>query len=103
MDYAAIPDYIKMSLPLSASRTMLLCFDKGKDLPDHCLRQFGMHQTISNDVEWWERKSLEGGNILDEDEYMQWYQQITRKHIGRVTSSVESENSYCYEGNCEFC
>jgi hypothetical protein len=57
MDYAAIPDYIKMSLPLSASRTMLLCFDKGKDLPDHCLRQFGMHQTISNDVEWWERKS----------------------------------------------
>ncbi|CAI8583133.1 unnamed protein product [Vicia faba] len=119
MDYAAIPEYIQTSLVLRASRTMLLCFDKEeRHLPDRCLRQFGMHQTIPKDVERWERKSrivdhgadlmgkmdtalkewserwlhiVEGGNILDEDEYMQWYLKITRKYIGRVTSSVESE------------
>lgn len=119
MDYAAIPEYIQTSLVLRASRTMLLCFDKAeRHLPDRCLRQFGMHQTIPKYVERWERKSrivdhgadlmgkldtalkewserwlhiVEGGNILDEDEYMQWYQKITRKYIGRVTSSVESE------------
>ncbi|OIW17166.1 hypothetical protein TanjilG_18121 [Lupinus angustifolius] len=32
-----------------------------------------------------------GGDIADEVEYMQWYQKITRKYIGRVTSSLESE------------
>lgn len=34
---------------------------------------------------------VEGGDIADEGEYMQWYQKITRKYIRRVTSSLESE------------
>lgn len=120
MDCAAIPEDIKTSLILQASRTMLLCFDKAeRHFPDRCLRQFGMHQTIPRDVERWERKSRivdhgvdlmgkmdmaikewsdrwlhiveGGGDLSDEDEYMQWYQKITRKYIGRVTSSLESE------------
>ncbi|KAG5036408.1 Protein MAIN-LIKE 2 [Glycine max] len=119
MDCTAIPEDIKASLILRASRTMLLCFDKAeRHLPDRCLRQFAMHQTIPKDVERWERKSrivdhgvdlmgkmdlalkewserwvhvVEGGDIVDEGEYMQWYQKITRKYIGRVTSSLESE------------
>lgn len=99
---------------------MLLCFDKAEmHLPDRCLRQLGMHQTIPKDVERWERKSrivdhgadlmgkmdialkewserwlhlVEGGDILDDEGgYMQWYQKVTRKYIGRVTSSLESE------------
>lgn len=119
MDCSSIPEDIKASLILRASRTMLLCFDKAeRHLPDRCLRQFAMHQTIPKDVERWERKSrivdhgvdlmgkmdlalkewserwvhvVEGGDIVDEGEYMQWYQKITRKYIGRVTSSLESE------------
>lgn len=98
---------------------MLLCFDKAeRHLPDRCLRQFGLHQTIPKHVERWERKSrivdhgvdlmgkmdlalkewserwvhiVDGGDITDEGEYMQWYHKITRKYIGRVTSSLESE------------
>jgi len=99
---------------------MLLCFDKAeRHLPDRCLRQFGLHQTIPKDVERWERKSRivdhgvdlmgkmdlaikewserwvhivdDGGDITDEGVYMQWYHKITRKYIGRVTSSLESE------------
>ncbi|XP_057735669.1 protein MAIN-LIKE 2-like [Arachis stenosperma] len=119
MDYTTIPEDIKSSLILRASRTMLLCFDKAeRHLPDRCLRQFGMHQTIPKDIERWERKSrivdhgidligkmdlavkqwserwhtiAKGVDIVDEDRYMQWYQKITRKFIGRVTSSLESE------------
>lgn len=119
MNYASIPEHIKNSLILRASRTMLLCFDKAeRHLPDRCLRQFGMHQMIPKDVERWERKCrivdhgvdlmgkmdmalkewserwlriVEDGGISDEVEYTQWYQKITRKFIGRITSSLESE------------
>lgn len=119
MDYAAIPEDIRASLLLRASRTMLLCFDKAeRHLPDRCLRQFGMRQMIPNEVQRWERKSrivdhgvdllgkmdlalkewserwlyvVEGDDTADEGEYMQWYQKITRRYIGRVTSSLESE------------
>lgn len=119
MAFTAIPEDIKASLVLRASRTMLLCFDKAeRHLPDRCLRQLGMHQTIPKEVERWERKHrivdhgvdlmgkmelalkewskhwvhiVAGGDIADEVEYMQWYQKITRKYIGRVTSSLESK------------
>ncbi|XP_027908580.1 protein MAIN-LIKE 2-like [Vigna unguiculata] len=120
LDSTAIPEDTKASLILRASRTMLLCFDKAeRHLPDRCLRQFGLHQTIPKDVERWERKSRivdhgvdlmgkmdlaikewserwvhivdDGGDITDEGVYMQWYHKITRKYIGRVTSSLESE------------
>lgn len=58
MDCSSIPEDIKASLILWESRTMLLCFDKVEShLPDRCLRQFGMHQTIPKYVERWERKS----------------------------------------------
>ncbi|KAF7843513.1 protein MAIN-LIKE 2-like [Senna tora] len=119
MDCSAIPEDIRASLSLRASRTMLLCFDKAeRHLPDRCLRQFGMHQTIPTEVQRWERKSrivdhgvdllgkmdlalkewserwlyiVESDETVDEGEYMHWYQKITRRYIGRVTSSLESE------------
>lgn len=90
---------------------MLICFDKAeRHLPDRCLRQFGMNQTIPEDVQRWERKSrgVDGGVDLslkmeselnewsrrrlhiveaeedvEESEYMQWYLNITRKLVGR--------------------
>lgn len=90
---------------------MLICFDKAeRHLPDRCLRQFGMNQTIPEDVQKWERKSrgVDGGVDLslkmeselnewsrrrlhiveaeedvEESEYMQWYLNITRKLVGR--------------------
>jgi hypothetical protein len=100
------------------SLTTRFNFKAERHLPDRCLRQFDMHQTIPKDIERWERKSrivdhgvdlrgkmdtalkewserwfriVENGNLLNESEYMQWYQKITRKYIRRVTSSVESE------------
>ncbi|KAJ7951578.1 serine/threonine-protein phosphatase 7 long form-like [Quillaja saponaria] len=119
MDSTSIPEDLKSSLNLRASKTMLLCFDKAeRHLPDRCLRQFGMHQPIPKDVQRWERKSrivdhgvdllgkmdlalkewterwlhvVEGDLMADESEYMHWYERITRKCIGRVTSSLESE------------
>ncbi|XP_054780055.1 protein MAIN-LIKE 2-like isoform X1 [Prosopis cineraria] len=119
MDCTAIPEDIRASLMLRASRTMLLCFDKAeRHLPDRCLRQFGMCQTIPKEVQQWERKSrivdhgvdllgkmdlalkewserwlyiMGSDDSVNEDEYMQWYQKITRRYIGRVTSSLESE------------
>lgn len=90
---------------------MLICFDKAeRHLPDRCLRQFGMQQPIPQDVQRWERKSrgVDGGVDLagkmeseltewidrhlrvvdidedvDENDYMPWYSNITRKLVGR--------------------
>lgn len=90
---------------------MLICFDKAeRHLPDRCLRQFGMNQTIPEDVQKWERKSrgVDGGVDLslkmeselnewahrrlhiveaeedvEESEYMQWFLKVTRKLVGR--------------------
>ncbi|KAG9157848.1 hypothetical protein Leryth_000039 [Lithospermum erythrorhizon] len=90
---------------------MLVCFDKAeRHLPDRCLKQFGMVQTIPENVQIWERKTrgVDGGvdlitkmqsevnewsnrrfNIVEaeedteESEYMQWYIRITRRFVGR--------------------
>ncbi|XP_022993448.1 protein MAIN-LIKE 2-like isoform X1 [Cucurbita maxima] len=110
MDFSVVPDDIKNSLVLSASRTMLICFDKAeKHLPDRCLRQFGLPQPIPKDVEDWKRKIclmdskeelpselkewsdryelIENGVAsVDESEYLQWYEKITRKFVGRAES-----------------
>lgn len=93
---------------------MLICFDKAeRHLPDRCLRQYGMIQSIPEEVPRWVRKSrgVDGGVDLsskmeaeltewsdrrlhivvdddnaDESEYMQWYYRITRKFVGRPIS-----------------
>lgn len=93
---------------------MLICFDKAeRHLPNRCLRQYGMVQSIPEDVQQWERKSrgvdggvdlsmkmqsevdewserrshiVDGDNVEDENEYMQWYLKITRKFVGRPIS-----------------
>ena len=93
---------------------MLICFDKAeRHLPNRCLRQYGMPQSIPEDVERWERKTrgvdggvdlsgkmeselsewmnrgdhiVDGDEGVDESEYMQWYLQITRKFVGRPIS-----------------
>lgn len=90
---------------------MLICFDKAeRHLPDRCLRQFGMNQTVPGDVLRWERKTrgVDGGIDLsgkmgselsewsnrrldiveakednDESKYMLWYSKVTRKLVGR--------------------
>lgn len=110
MDFSVVPEDIKNSLVLRASRTMLICFDKAeKHLPDRCLRQFGLPQPIPRDVEDWKRKIslmdskeelppelkewsdryelIENGiDSVDESEYLQWYEKITRKFVGRAES-----------------
>lgn len=106
-----IPEDIRNNLILGRSNTMLICFDKAeRHLPDRCLRQFNMQQPIPQDVQRWERKSrgVDGGVDLsgkmeselnewvdrhlrvvdidedvDENEYMPWYLNITRKLVGR--------------------
>ena len=126
INHTVIPEDIKNTLTLRASRTMLICFEKAeRHLPDRCLRQFGMLQGIPNDVHRWERKSraydhgvdilgkmqyeldewamrrfyvVEGDDDVDEKEYMQWYEKITRKFVGRLTS-VESE----FKGKVRLC
>ncbi|KAL8459997.1 hypothetical protein ACS0TY_031779 [Phlomoides rotata] len=99
----AIPENIKNQLIL------------GRYLPDRCLRQFGMPQTIPEQVQRWERKTRGGdsgvnlsekfksevsewanrcscivveadGEELDEGEYMNWYLRITRKDVGMPAS-----------------
>lgn len=118
MDSTIIPEYIRSTLILGRSRTMLICFDKAeRHLPDRCLRQYEMLQSIPEDVPSWVRKSrgVDGGvdltgkmeselsewedrrlNIAEEDdnadesEYMQWYLRITRKVVGRPIS-ISSE------------
>ncbi|EXC35031.1 hypothetical protein L484_017732 [Morus notabilis] len=114
MDSTLIPEDIKNNLILGRSKTMLICFDKAeRHLPNRCLRQYGMVQSIPEDVQQWERKSrgvdggvdlsmkmqsevdewserqshiVDGDNAADENEYMQWYLKITRKFVGRPIS-----------------
>ncbi|KAG4920942.1 hypothetical protein JHK86_049755 [Glycine max] len=114
MDSMVIPEHIKSTLILGRSKTMLICFDKAeRHLPNRCLRQYGMLQSIPDDVERWERKSrgvdggvdlsgkmeselndwmdrqvsiVDGDEGVDESEYMEWYLRITRKFIGRPIS-----------------
>lgn len=114
LDSSVIPKEIQRNLILGRSKTMLICFDKAeRHLPNRCLRQFGIIQSIPEDVERWERKSrgVDGGVDLsakmeselnewlerrfhlvqedddaDESEYMQWYLRITRKFVGRPIS-----------------
>lgn len=105
---------------------MLICYDKAeRHLPDRCLRQFGMHQTVPEEVQKWERKSrgVDGGVDLstkmeselnewsnrhlyiveaeedvEESEYMQWYMRITRKLVGRpVPISSEFQRMVNYQ------
>ena len=114
MDSTLIPEDIKVNLILGRSKTMLICFDKAeRHLPNRCLRQYGMLQSIPEDVLRWERKSrgvdggvdlsgkmeselnewsnrrsyiVEGDDCEDESEYLQWYLRITRKFVGRPIS-----------------
>ncbi|KAK4353582.1 hypothetical protein RND71_025776 [Anisodus tanguticus] len=124
ISHTVIPDHILRSLILGRSKTMLICYDKAeRHLPDRCLRQFGMHQTVPEEVQKWERKSrgVDGGVDLsakmeselnewsnrhlyiveaeedvEESEYMQWYLRITRKLVGRpvpISSEFQRMNS----------
>uniref|UniRef100_A0A803QLQ4 Aminotransferase-like plant mobile domain-containing protein n=1 Tax=Cannabis sativa TaxID=3483 RepID=A0A803QLQ4_CANSA len=114
MDSTLIPEDIKNNLILGRSTTMLICFDKAeRHLPNRCLRQYGMLQSIPEDVQRWERKSrgvdggvdlsgkmeselnewserryhiVEGDDSTDENDYLQWYLKITRKFVGRPIS-----------------
>lgn len=114
MDSTLIPEDIKSNLILGRSKTMLLCFDKAeRHLPNRCLRQYGLLQSIPEDVERWERKSrgvdggvdlsvkmeselnewserrfhiVEGDHSADESDYLQWYLKVTRKFVGRPIS-----------------
>ncbi|PON48172.1 Aminotransferase-like mobile domain containing protein [Parasponia andersonii] len=126
LDFSVVPEHIKDNLDLRRSKTVLICFDKAeKQLPDRCLRQFGLPQPIPEKVKRWEKKIrtpshgadltkdaeveakvklqaelkewlerklhiVEGGDDVDESEYMQWYGKITRKFLGRP-ESLESE------------
>ncbi|GAA0176916.1 hypothetical protein LIER_29630 [Lithospermum erythrorhizon] len=111
ISFTVIPESILSSLILGRAKTMLVCFDKAeRHLPDRCLKQFGMVQTIPENVQIWERKTrgVDGGvdlitkmqsevnewsnrrfNIVEaeedteESEYMQWYIRITRRFVGR--------------------
>lgn len=123
-----IPEEIKWNLNLGRSKTMLICFDKAeRHLPDRCLRQYGMHQPIPEDVLRWERKSrgvdggidlsgkmeselsewsdrrlhiVEGDEDVDDSEYMQWYLGITRKLVGRpipISSEFQRMVNLCLD------
>ncbi|KAL3506881.1 hypothetical protein ACH5RR_032263 [Cinchona calisaya] len=124
ISHTVIPANILNNLILGRSKTMLICFDKAeRHLPDRCLRQFGMNQTIPEDVQKWERKSrgVDGGIDLslkmeselnewahrrlhiveaeedvEESEYMQWYLKVTRKLVGRpipISSEFQRMNA----------
>lgn len=124
ISHTVIPEYILRSLILGRSKTMLICYDKAeRHLPDRCLRQFGMHQTVPEEVQKWERKTrgVDGGVDLstkmeselnewsnrhlyiveaeedvEESEYMQWYLGITRRLVGRpipISSEFQRMNA----------
>ncbi|XP_054799190.1 protein MAIN-LIKE 2-like isoform X2 [Prosopis cineraria] len=114
MDSMVISEDIKSTLILGRSKTMLICFDKAeRHLPNRCLRQYGMLQSIPDHVDHWERKSrgvdggvnlsakmeselsewmdrhlhiVDGYEEVEENEYMQWYLKITRRFVGRPIS-----------------
>lgn len=111
ISHTVVPENILNTLILGRSKTMLICFDKAeRHLPDRVLRQFGMNQTIPQEVQRWERKSrgVDGGvdlsakmeselnewsnrhlhvveaeEYVKESAYMQWYWNITRRLVGR--------------------
>lgn len=109
-----IPEEFKDTLILGKSKTTLICLDKvERHVPDRCLRQFGMHQPVPEDVqrikghdgdtdpsrimksscaEWSRRRDLiaDEDDIADESEYKRWYSKITRRYIGRHTSLESS-------------
>ncbi|KAK4392512.1 protein MAIN-LIKE 2 [Sesamum angolense] len=124
ISHTVIPENILNQLILGRSKTMLICFDKAeRHLPDRCLRQFGMHQTVPEEVQRWERKTrgVDGGvdlsgkmeselsewanrsfhiveaeEDLDEGEYMNWYLRITRRLVGRprpISSEFQRMNA----------
>ncbi|KAJ4717873.1 Serine/threonine-protein phosphatase 7 long form-like protein [Melia azedarach] len=111
---SGIPENVRGDLILGKSRTILICMDKAEwHLPDRCLRQFGLHQSIPTEVQRRESKSnevdnevdtskrmdlevqewsnrlqnivdgVEDGNGTDESEYIHWYSNITRKKVHR--------------------
>ncbi|KAJ4824796.1 hypothetical protein Tsubulata_022786 [Turnera subulata] len=111
---STIPEEFKDSLILGKSKTTLICLDKvERHLPDRCLRQFGMHQPIPEEVlrirghegevepskimrsscaEWARRRDLtvEEDDAIDENDYKRWYSKITRRYIGRHTPMESS-------------
>ncbi|KAL1548736.1 protein MAIN-LIKE 2-like isoform X1 [Salvia divinorum] len=124
ISHTVIPESILNQLILGRSKTMLICFDKAeRHLPDRCLRQFGMHQTVPEEVQHWERKTrgVDGGvdlsgrmeaeldewanrrfhiveaeDDLDEGEYANWYSRITRRLVGRpipISSEFQRMNA----------
>ncbi|KAL8467610.1 hypothetical protein ACS0TY_031016 [Phlomoides rotata] len=76
IDRTVVPTNIRRQLVLGRSQTMLICFDKAeRHLPDRCLRQFGMHQTVPEPVKKWMRKTRagNGGRGVDmESEVKEW-------------------------------
>lgn len=124
ISHTVIPESILNQLILGRSKTMLICFDKAeRHLPDRCLRQFGMHQTVPEEVQRWERKTrgVDGGvdlsgkmevelnewanrrfhiveaeEDLDEGDYMNWYSRIARRLVGRpipISSEFQRMNA----------
>ncbi|XP_057460288.1 protein MAIN-LIKE 2-like [Actinidia eriantha] len=124
INHKVIPQEMKNNLNIGRSKTMLICFDKAeRHLPDRCLRQYGIQQTIPEDVPRWERKSrgvdggidlsgkmeselsewsnrrlhiVDSGEDVDESEYTHWYLRITRKLVGRpipISSEFQRMNT----------
>ncbi|CAH9080084.1 unnamed protein product [Cuscuta epithymum] len=124
ISHTVVPENILNTLILGRSKTMLICFDKAeRHLPDRVLRQFGMSQTIPQEVQRWERKSrgVDGGvdlstkmeselnewsnrhhhvveaeEYVKESAYMQWYWDITRRLVGRpipISSEFQRMNA----------
>ncbi|XP_042000176.1 protein MAIN-LIKE 2-like isoform X2 [Salvia splendens] len=124
ISHTIIPESILNQLILGRSKTMLICFDKAeRHLPDRCLRQFGIHQMVPEEVQHWERKTrgVDGGvdlsgkmeaeinewenrrfhiveaeEGLDEGQYVNWYSRITRRLVGRpipISSEFQRMNA----------
>ncbi|KAG6414154.1 hypothetical protein SASPL_126872 [Salvia splendens] len=124
ISHTIIPESILNQLILGRSKTMLICFDKAeRHLPDRCLRQFGIHQMVPEEVQHWERKTrgVDGGVDLsgkmeaeinewenrrfhiveaeegiDEGQYVNWYSRITRRLVGRpipISSEFQRMNA----------
>ncbi|KAL1555377.1 protein MAIN-LIKE 2-like isoform X2 [Salvia divinorum] len=124
ISHTVIAESILNQLIFGRSKTMLICFDKAeRHLPDRCLRQFGIHQMVPEEVQHWERKTrgVDGGvdlsgkmeaelnewenrrfhiveaeEDLDEGEYVNWYSRITRRLVGRsipISSEFQRMNA----------